>query len=104
MESLCPVPDLLDSPAAATDRARGRLRIVFLSGEPHTPGHSYRVERYAAAARDLGHEVGLEAAAQGPDGPRHDRSPVGKGLAEQCRVRVADQRKEAAAMALGVPE
>jgi len=48
--------------AAAVDRARSRLRIVFLSGEPHTPGHSYRVERYAATARDLGHDVGLEPA------------------------------------------
>jgi GT2 family glycosyltransferase/glycosyltransferase involved in cell wall biosynthesis len=58
------VIELARGPAAATDRARGRLRIVFLSGEPHTPGHSYRVERYAAAARDLGHEVGLEPAAR----------------------------------------
>ena len=39
-----------------------RLQIVFLSGEPHTPGHTYRVERYVAAARSLGHDVGLDAA------------------------------------------
>ena len=50
--------------AAATDRARGRLRIVCLSGEPHTPGHCFSVERYAATARDLGHEVCLESAAR----------------------------------------
>ncbi|MFM8893105.1 MAG: glycosyltransferase [Planctomycetia bacterium] len=39
-----------------------RLQIVYLSGEPHTPGHSYRVERYIAAARSLGHDVGVDAA------------------------------------------
>jgi SAM-dependent methyltransferase/glycosyltransferase involved in cell wall biosynthesis len=33
------------------------LRIVFVSGEPHTAGHVYRVERYAAAARALGAEA-----------------------------------------------
>jgi GT2 family glycosyltransferase/glycosyltransferase involved in cell wall biosynthesis/SAM-dependent methyltransferase len=27
----------------------GRARIVFVSGEPHTPGHSYRIENVAAA-------------------------------------------------------
>ena len=30
------------------------LRIVFISGEPETPGHVYRVRRYVEAARALG--------------------------------------------------
>jgi GT2 family glycosyltransferase/glycosyltransferase involved in cell wall biosynthesis len=30
--------------------ATGDLSIVYVSGEPDTPGHHYRVERYAAAA------------------------------------------------------
>ena len=30
--------------------AAGGLSIVYVSGEPGTPGHQYRVERYAAAA------------------------------------------------------
>lgn len=32
-------------------------RIVFISGEPDTPGHAYRVERFAQAAVELGHAV-----------------------------------------------
>ena len=35
-------------------------RVVFVSGEPHTPGHSYRVERYAEAARAIGAEVAVQ--------------------------------------------
>ncbi len=35
-------------------------RIAFVSGEPHTPGHSYRVLRYAEAARALGAEVTVQ--------------------------------------------
>ena len=31
-----------------------RRRVTFLSGEPHTPGHHYRVERHAQAARRAG--------------------------------------------------
>ena len=30
------------------------MRVVFVSGEAHTPGHIYRVERHAAAAAALG--------------------------------------------------
>lgn len=40
--------------AQATPRPPAAGRILFLSGEPHTPGSTYRVERYAAAARSLG--------------------------------------------------
>ena len=32
-------------------------RIVFVSGEPDTPGHTYRVARFAKAAVELGHTV-----------------------------------------------
>ncbi|MGB8852708.1 MAG: glycosyltransferase [Pirellulales bacterium] len=32
-------------------------RIVFISGEPDTPGNAYRVERFAQAAVELGHTV-----------------------------------------------
>ncbi len=64
MESLCPAPDLLDSPAAVPPRQRGPLEIVFLSGEPQTPGHVYRVEHHVAAARDLGHRVHVDEAAR----------------------------------------
>lgn len=36
-------------------RARSRRRhVVFLAGEPHTPGRYYRVERFAEAARRSG--------------------------------------------------
>jgi GT2 family glycosyltransferase/glycosyltransferase involved in cell wall biosynthesis/SAM-dependent methyltransferase/uncharacterized protein YbaR (Trm112 family) len=31
-------------------------RLIYISGEPHTPGHIYRVAHYAAAARSLGIE------------------------------------------------
>ncbi|MFM8893510.1 MAG: hypothetical protein ACKOTB_18195, partial [Planctomycetia bacterium] len=34
-------------------------QVVYVSGEPGTPGHVYRVERYARAARDLGHPVAI---------------------------------------------
>ena len=42
---------------AAALRAGRRGRILFLSGEAHTPGSVYRVERYAATARALGWEA-----------------------------------------------
>jgi len=45
-------PNLLD-PA----KGSGGIRIIFISGEPDTPGHHYRVERYAAAARAMGADV-----------------------------------------------
>ncbi len=63
-----PAPDADDDDAAPQDAAAGtelasgvgaartgrRGRILFLSGEAHTPGSIYRVERYAASARALG--------------------------------------------------
>ena len=39
-----------------TDDGPGH-RIVFVSGEPDTPGHAYRVARFAQAAFELGHAV-----------------------------------------------
>ena len=33
------------------------MRVVFVSGEAHTPGHIYRVERHAAAVAALGADV-----------------------------------------------
>jgi len=33
------------------------MRLVFVSGEPDTPGHAYRVVRPALAAAELGHAV-----------------------------------------------
>jgi glycosyltransferase involved in cell wall biosynthesis/GT2 family glycosyltransferase len=37
--------------------SRIRARIVFVSGEAHTPGHFYRVQRYADAASAAGADV-----------------------------------------------
>ncbi|MGI3778225.1 MAG: glycosyltransferase, partial [Janthinobacterium lividum] len=48
-------PVVADGAGAA--RAGRRGRILFLSGEAHTPGSIYRVERYAASARALGWEA-----------------------------------------------
>ncbi len=42
-------------PYAPRDRAA--VRLVYISGEPDTPGHVYRIERYAASLRILGGEV-----------------------------------------------
>ncbi|MBV5275601.1 MAG: glycosyltransferase [Lamprocystis purpurea] len=41
-------------PAAAEAQTDAQYRIVYVSGEAHTPGHYYRVECYAEAARALG--------------------------------------------------
>jgi glycosyltransferase involved in cell wall biosynthesis len=41
--------------------------VLFISGEDHTPGHTYRVLRYLAAARALGYDADWKAAA--PVGP-----------------------------------
>jgi SAM-dependent methyltransferase/glycosyltransferase involved in cell wall biosynthesis/GT2 family glycosyltransferase len=52
-----------DVPAEAEDgrsppgSTRAATKMVYLSGEPHTPGHTYRVTRMAAAARLAGAEV-----------------------------------------------
>ena len=50
-------------PHASVDRGAGgkhgpaRARIAFISGEAHTPGHIYRVKRYAEAAVTAGADV-----------------------------------------------
>ncbi len=50
-----------EAPAAA------HPNILFISGEGHTPGSTYRVERYVSAARSLGLDAGWSEA--GPVGP-----------------------------------
>jgi glycosyltransferase involved in cell wall biosynthesis len=58
-------PSVADEAVAASSmpslpvlrREDAALRIVFVSGEPDTPGHAYRVLRPAAAARLLGAQV-----------------------------------------------
>ena len=49
------------SPAApaASEQPTGAAepRALFISGEDHTPGHTYRIERYVAAARDAGFDA-----------------------------------------------
>ncbi len=45
------------APAGGTPPAAARRRILFVSGEPHTPGTQYRTVRQAAAARRLGWEA-----------------------------------------------
>jgi GT2 family glycosyltransferase/glycosyltransferase involved in cell wall biosynthesis len=54
--------------AAPAPAPTGRPRALFISGEDHTPGNVYRVERYAAAARALGFDADWKAAA--PVGPQ----------------------------------
>jgi len=50
-------PPAIPSPVVAPRAASETPRVVFISGEPHTPGHEYRVERYAGAVRALGAEA-----------------------------------------------
>jgi glycosyltransferase involved in cell wall biosynthesis/GT2 family glycosyltransferase len=53
-------------PAAEAPKPH-RPNILFISGENHTPGAVYRVQRYVAAARSLGLDAGWSVA--GPIGP-----------------------------------
>lgn len=50
-------PPALSAPDAAAPAGGRSCRVIFLSGESHTPGHSYRVERPAAALAALGAAV-----------------------------------------------
>jgi hypothetical protein len=43
--------------ALTTEETDGAFRVVYISGEPHTPGHGYRVLRYAEAAKAAGASV-----------------------------------------------
>ncbi len=54
-------------PIAAPDSAPAAPRALFISGEDHTPGHTYRVLRYLDAARAAGFQAEWKAAA--PVGP-----------------------------------
>jgi glycosyltransferase involved in cell wall biosynthesis len=51
-----PEPVAAPAPPAAPEAAPQNTapRILYISGEPHTPGHVYRVERAVAAAEALG--------------------------------------------------
>ncbi len=49
-----PAPNASTTTLAATAPQPGRKHILFVSGESHTPGTIYRVERMAALARNLG--------------------------------------------------
>mgnify|MGYP006273492641 FL=1 len=55
------VPDLSaavsELPAPLSDGTM--LRVIYISGEPHTPGHWYRVLRYAESARACGASVAV---------------------------------------------
>ena len=44
-------------------------RILFVSGEPHTPGHTYRVLRYAETARALGALVEMQTIDEAKQAP-----------------------------------
>jgi GT2 family glycosyltransferase/glycosyltransferase involved in cell wall biosynthesis len=45
-------------------------RILFISGEPHTPGHVYRVLRYAETARALGALVEIQTIGEAKQAPQ----------------------------------
>ena len=49
-----PAPQVAAAPEPAATPPPTSGRIVFVSGEPHTPGHVYRVVRQAAAAAAAG--------------------------------------------------
>ncbi len=55
------------APVIAQTPAARHPKFLFISGEGHTPGSIYRVERYVAAARSLGLDAGWSEA--GPVGP-----------------------------------
>ena len=55
------------APAPAPAGAPRRRHLLFISGEDHTPGTTYRVDRYVAAARALG--LDARASVAGPVGP-----------------------------------
>jgi GT2 family glycosyltransferase/glycosyltransferase involved in cell wall biosynthesis/SAM-dependent methyltransferase len=50
------VAPLLVAGTRTTARDRGAPRLVYISGEPDTPGHMYRVQRHADCLRVLGGE------------------------------------------------
>ena len=60
------VPAAHVAPAAPAG-APPRRHLLFISGEDHTPGTTYRVDRYVAAARALG--LDARASVAGPVGP-----------------------------------
>jgi glycosyltransferase involved in cell wall biosynthesis len=68
-------PSLADGPRMGLPARRGDegpLRIVFLSGEPQTPGHRYRVLRHAEAAEAYGAKTRVIVAEDGGRGDVQD--------------------------------
>ncbi len=59
-----PIPAIAPEPEPPVIR---HPNVLFISGEGHTPGSTYRVERYVEAARSLGLDAGWSEA--GPVGP-----------------------------------
>ena len=51
------IPRVLPRPVLWAPFQAHAMRVVFVSGEAHTPGHIYRVERHAAAVAALGADV-----------------------------------------------
>jgi O-antigen biosynthesis protein len=55
VDELVTAPSANNAASQTSDGDRDRpFAILFLSGEPHTPGHIYRVQRYVDAARANG--------------------------------------------------
>jgi len=73
-------------PAAVATPAPSGRRILFLSGEPRTPGHDYRVQMYSRALASRGYHVAVTGADQPPNFTALDcliiwRTPWSKRLA-----------------------
>ena len=60
-------PEHAPRPLSAPLVPSASRRVLFISGEDHTPGHTYRVLRYLQAARALGYAAEWKSAA--PVGP-----------------------------------
>jgi glycosyltransferase involved in cell wall biosynthesis len=64
-EQSIPVPDTdgSASPAANSIKSNAQPLALFVSGEDHTPGHVYRIERYTETARKIGFDARWKPAA-----------------------------------------
>ncbi|MBK8418332.1 glycosyltransferase [Candidatus Villigracilis saccharophilus] len=61
-------------PKFSSQKSSKVMNVIFVSGEPHTPGHIYRVERYVETYRSLG----IHAVWRRPDELAGDLSPLGE--------------------------